>query len=44
MNLGRILRLKEIEERERARRLKDIEENIQKLLEERKRCESELEA
>ncbi len=44
MNLRRILRLKEIEERERARKLREIEESIQRLLEERKRCESELKA
>lgn len=44
MNLKRILRLKEIEEKERARRLKEIEEEIARLEKKRKEYERELEA
>jgi len=44
MNLKRILRLKEIEEKERARRIKEIEEEIEKLIEEKRRYEEELRA
>ena len=43
MNLKRILRIKEIEEKERARRLREIEEEIKKLLEEKRRYKEELE-
>ncbi len=43
MNLKRILRIKEIEEKERARRIREIEEEIRKLLEEKNRYEEELE-
>jgi flagellar motility protein MotE (MotC chaperone) len=42
MNLRRILRIKEIEERDRARRLKEIDETIQRLEEEKKKFELEL--
>ncbi len=44
MNLKKILRVKKIEERERARRLKEIEEEIERLLREKRRYEEELEA
>lgn len=44
MNLKRILRIKEIEEKKRARRIKEIEEEIEKLLEEKRRYEEELRA
>ncbi|EDP75182.1 hypothetical protein [Hydrogenivirga sp. 128-5-R1-1] len=43
MNLKRILRIKEIEEKERARRLREIEEEIKSLLEEKRRYKEELE-
>ncbi len=42
MNIGRILRLKEVEEKERARRLREIEEEIARLLEDKERYEREL--
>ena len=44
MDLKRILRLKKIEERERARRLREIEEEIERLLKEKRHYERELEA
>jgi len=43
MNLKRILRIKEIEEKERARKLREIEEEINRLLEEKRRYKEELE-
>ncbi len=43
MNLGRILRIKEVEEKEKARKLKEIEEEINKLKEEKKQLEKEIE-
>ncbi len=42
MNLKRILRIKKIEEKERARKLKEVEERIRELLEEKGRYEEEL--
>ncbi len=42
MNLKRILRIKEIEEKEKARKLREIEEKITSLLEEKRRYEEEL--
>ncbi|HIC97699.1 MAG TPA: hypothetical protein EYP11_04810 [Aquificaceae bacterium] len=44
MNLRRILRIKKIEERERARELRDLEEEINKLKEEREGYELQLRA
>jgi len=44
MNLKKILRIKKIEEREKARRLREIEEEIERLLSERRKYEKELEA
>ena len=44
MDLKKILRIKRIEERERARRLKEIEEEIERLLGEKRGYERELEA
>ncbi|WP_457601631.1 magnesium transporter MgtE N-terminal domain-containing protein [Hydrogenivirga sp.] len=44
MNLKRILRIKEIEEKERARKLREIEEEIARLIEEKRRYEEELRA
>ncbi len=43
MNLRRILRIKEIEEKEKAKKLKEIDERIRSLLEEKRRYEAELE-
>jgi len=43
MNLRRILRIKEIEEKEKAKRLREIEERIRSLQEEKRRYEGELE-
>ena len=42
MDLKRILRIKKIEEKERARRIKEIEETIKSLEEEKRRYEEEL--
>ncbi len=42
MNLKRILRIKEIEERDRARVLKEIDQTIERLEKEKKKFESEL--
>ncbi|RLJ71073.1 hypothetical protein BCF55_1365 [Hydrogenivirga caldilitoris] len=42
MNLKRILRIKKIEEKEKSRKLKDIEEQIRSLLEEKRKYEEEL--
>jgi len=44
MNLKRILRLKEVEEKEKAKRLQELDERIRVLLEEKRRYEEELEA
>ena len=44
MDLKKILRIKEIEEREKARRLKEIEEEIRALEEEKAKYEKELES